>query len=248
MQKKSESNNDSYGAINIIDSATLIAIATSCLYFFGYAYYMSYFFKLSIPMRFINIPLQEYFIFGSVVIFAVFFVIVAFFWAWTQPPSYKIILYFSNMLFFTQISILHYELFSDISKIVMWSLIIASFLGIFIFTIKIKESILYNMYNHSVISKIASILILFFIIFTVACFIGEYSAKEAIQGKHSKTQEIQLILNDDINSQMQNKSLILIMVSDSNYYIIEKNKSLTEYPTSYIIPNNQIKMSMLKAI
>ena len=49
---------------NFFESAFFIATITSSLYFFGYTYYNSFFSRLSIPLKFLNISAADYIITG----------------------------------------------------------------------------------------------------------------------------------------------------------------------------------------
>lgn len=84
-------------------------------------------------------------------------------------------------------------------------------------------------------------------LFMSASLLGHRAAENLIQGKNGSF-EIQFFPKDNMDNQLQNKTLIFIMLKDNKYYVLEKNESNTKYPELYIIQEDQVKIAKLHKI
>lgn len=86
---------------------------------------------------------------------------------------------------------------------------------------------------------------LILILLVFCCFsivMGIYNADCMTDGDSADALKINISLKDENNTMFENKTLILIMMHDGTYYIIEKDESHSKKPRVYIIPSDQIKM------
>jgi len=82
----------------IIELPLFIIFITALLYFTGIGYYSSYFTKLSIPTRFINIEQTNYFVMGFFPILILSPFIAIFFKFWSQKPRNRMDALYCNQL------------------------------------------------------------------------------------------------------------------------------------------------------
>jgi len=83
------------------------------------------------------------------------------------------------------------------------------------------------------------------VLFVVCCFstmMGFQKADDMIAGVSSDALKINIDLKDENNTMFENKTLILVMVHDDTYYIIEKDENYLKNQKLHIIPSHQIKM------
>lgn len=235
-----------------LEPAIFPAIITSCLYFFGYGYLSSYYGNLSISLKLIDFQLSDYLLAGLIpVLFALFFIIVSF-WSWKQKPEKHITVIFSNFIFTIQFLIICLYLvpvFENESLLITYIFIfvVVVILIILINTYFNDKSIPYELYNKNIYWEGFLILILIIFVFSVACISGNIVAEQTIQGNNSHSKDVKLILKDkNVSDEIENKSLILIVIDENKFYFIEKNETLRKYPKLYIIPSDQIKIVILK--
>jgi len=228
----------------------------SCLYFFGYGYLSSYYGNLSISLKLIDFQLSDYLLAGLIpVLFALFFIIVSFY-SWKQKPEKHIVIIFSNVIFTIQLLIIclysvlvfgNTSLLITDNFIIVVVVILIILINILINTYIMDKSIPYELYNKNIYWEGILILILIIFVFSVACISGNIVAEQTIQGNNSHSKDVKLILKDkNVSDEIENKSLILIVIDENKFYFIEKNETLRKYPKLYIIPSNQIKIVILK--
>lgn len=131
-----------------------------------------------------------------------------------------------------------------------WKLII----GIFI---NEKEIDLINLcssisYDKKRITKIVKLLtyiliatpLLIFVFYIYPFGLGDNDAKELIEGQFGS---LEITFNPiDKDDNISNKSLILIMQLNNNFYVVEKKNPSPIQATSYIIPDREIKNATIK--
>ena len=231
---------------NYFEPAFFIAAITSSLYFFGYTYYNSFFSRLSIPLKFLNVSTDNYIIIGLQPILLLFGFFFAFFIVWSKPPKTLLRSFLGNSLLYIFIIIgicYHWEFKNYLS--------IGMYLIFLILTIRItiqKRSFAYDFYKGDWNLRFIVILVVLFGILMFADFNGNNDAENLIKGSGKDSLEIQLMLKDNNNIQFQNKTLILIMLQNNNYYIVEKNETAPKNPKLYIIPSDQVDMAILSKI
>jgi len=85
---------------------------------------------------------------------------------------------------------------------------------------------------------------LIFIIVTFcyfSAFMGAFNAHYMLEGSSSDALKINISLKDTNNTLFENKTLVLVMLRDDHYYIIEEDRNHTKKPKLHIISSDQIK-------
>lgn len=238
-----------------MDSTIIIAVLTSCLYFFGYGLLISYYGNLSISINFLTIPLLDYLTAGLSPLLVVFSIVVLSIWFWSQNPenyensrSYKKIVIFGNIFFAFKVCIIYYVVVFDfISNVIIKILIVILLLISFIYPTFKNKSVL-SFYGSNLIYKLILVSILIIFVYSSGCILGNLAAEKTIHGTSSHSNEVQqLILKDKTITEIENINLILVLINENKYYFIEKNVTITRYPKLYIIPNDQIEIVILKS-
>ncbi|MCK5644111.1 MAG: hypothetical protein KAJ19_25150 [Gammaproteobacteria bacterium] len=231
---------------NYFESAFFIATITSSLYYFGYTYYNYFFSRLSIPLKFLNVSVEDYIIIGLQPILLLFGFFFASFIVWSKPPKNILRSFIGNSLLF---------IFIIIGIYVNWVsknyLSIGMYIIFLILTIQMtiqKRSFAYDFYKGDWNLRFLVIIIVLFGILMFANFSGNSDAEELIKGSSKNSLEIQLMLKDNNNTQFQNETLILIMLQNNNYYIMEKDETAPKNPKLYIIPSNQVEMAIISKV
>ncbi len=80
-----------------------------------------------------------------------------------------------------------------------------------------------------------------------AAFLGDMEARDLIKGKVDR-QEIQVVLKDKMNTQLQDKTFIFVMLQDNKYYILDKNETALQYPKLYIVPIDEVEMATVDTV
>lgn len=110
--------------------------------------------------------------------------------------------------------------------------------------IKSTESeILSNIHEISDANFLPMFLII--VLFAVCCFstmMGIQNADYVVEGVSADALKINIDLKDENNTMFENKTLILVMLHDDTYYIIEKDENNLKNRKLYIIPSHQTKM------
>jgi len=110
--------------------------------------------------------------------------------------------------------------------------------------IKSTESeILSNINKISDTNFLPTFLIL--VLFAFCCsstLMGIQNADDVVEGVSADALKVNISLTDVNSTIFENKTLILVMLRDDHYYIIEENRNRTKKPKLHIIPNDQIKM------
>lgn len=90
--------------------------------------------------------------------------------------------------------------------------------------------------------KIFRLIFIIVILCFLSTFIGAFNAHYMVDGSSSDALKINISLKDTNNTLFENKTLILVMLRDDHYYIIEEDRNRTKKPKLHIIPSDQIKM------
>ena len=95
------------------------------------------------------------------------------------------------------------------------------------------------------ITKIYVLITLILITCFTSMFLGTIDAENMIDGTSSNALQVDISLKDKDNTPFENKTLILVMLRDDTYYIIERDGNRPKKPKVYIIPSDQIKMMVV---
>lgn len=245
-EKDNQDGKDSQINIKYFEEpAFLTAFITASLYFVGYGYYTAYFSRFSVPLKFINIGIIDYMTLGFLPVVLLSIFIVIFFGVWSHVPKNFFEAFLGNLLPIILILITCGEaiLINDDIYMKYFFLGVALILVLFLIYISCqKESMAYFVHESGFILKIGLMLIIIGGLFSLSAFLGDHNANNFIHGKDDRL-EIQLSLKDKMNTQLHDKTFILIMLQDNKYYISEINKNVSEYPILYIIPTDEVEMA-----
>lgn len=241
----------------LFDSAFLVVIVTSCLYLFGYGYYKSFFDGLSIPTKFLEISPVHYFIksFDVIIIFSIVFTIALLLYSFNIYLSSKInipkLIFYFLLILSLSISLLIIPLLSFDMRLNILAMIVLAVP--FLISINkfhfgdtyaklLKE--LKNIIEAENINKfIYSVILLLFVLFYSSTF-GFNDAANFTHGNSPDALEIQLNLKDKNDTELQNKTLLLVMMHQNKYYIVEKNINGSD-SNLYIIPVDQVERATI---
>lgn len=228
------------------ESAILIAIISAVIFFIGLRYYGTFFDRLAVPYKFLGFSVVDYMIAAIIPIIGLSLLYSIVFSVWSHAPKNRMEAFVGNLVLFIPLAL----------TIIVYNLFVKNYLIKSIITISFVLAILYYIYlSYQKYSSAYSLylgntnLFLFLILITgsfimIADVVGNHNAEQLIQGKSGS--EIQLLLEDNtMNLQLQNKTLILVMLYDNKYFVIEKNESITVDPKLYIIQNDKIKMAII---
>lgn len=242
------------------ESAIFIAIVTGSLYFIGYMYYNSFFKRLTVPSKFLNIQAIDYMTAALIPILALSIFYIVILKVWSHAPRNRIEAFLGNLaMIIPSILIIityYYIVFGgnyyvnsitvEILSAIVVVVAVVTFLY-YIYKSYKKVSIAYILYSGRISTKVLYLVTLIGILGMFAYNLGTHDAKELIQGK-SGTPEIQLFLKDNNSEQFQNKTLIFVMIKDNKYYVVEKNETVPKDPKLYIIQDNQIEMAIIHKV
>ncbi len=271
-KKPDEKSNSPVGPFYTQFSQTSsLALLSTLFYMICYVYYLSFSKRLALPYQGIDLPLTL--IIGDIAfiisIFLVSLIILKVIiryhtrikeFARYFVFTFNIITYILTLLLVEQTT---YEiddasLLNFLSKNSGFSLLIVSLGIIFLLLIvslgtvektlkKIEnlKQVNYKDWLINIINKITtfntySFIGLILIILIAADFAGHYNAEQLIEGKKGNV-EIKLLPEENIS--LPNSPLILLMIRDNNYYVVEMNDTAPENVSVLIIPSNKIKFA-----
>lgn len=241
----------------LFDSAFLVVIVTSCLYLFGYGYYKSFFDGLSIPTKFLEISPAHYFIksFDVIIIFSIVLTVGLFVYSLYTYLSTKInipkLIFYLLLLLSVSISLLFIPLLSfdmRLNILAMIALGVPFLISINIFHFGDTYAKLLREFDNILKAEktnkfIYSVVLLSFVLFYSSTF-GFNDAANFTHGNSPDALEIQLNLKDKNDTELQNKTLLLVMMHQNKYYIVEKNINVSE-SNLYIIPVDQVERATI---
>lgn len=232
-----------------MESALIVTLLTAAVYFIGYGYYDSFFARLALPDRTLNLPIVIYlreafwhcFFFSFIAMFS-------FLGANKKPDSFFTALRGNSIvLFFFLISIFYILRTSDSWH--YWIFLIGS-IPILISIIrysKKNKSLAHYIYTGDWIKRFGFVGGAIFIVFYLASLMGDIHAKKLIQGELHKSLSVSFKMKNG-KSFMPKKKLILIMNFNGKYYLTEKNDNPPLHSTVYIVPESEVALAEIKRI
>lgn len=241
VEDRSSSNMIHY----IAEPALFITLITSCLYFVGNLYYLSFFSRLSIQTRFINIRTADYMTvaFLPIVLLGIFIAIS--YSVGSHVPKNRLEAFLGNLVFMVTMGfniLLMRKLINNNLFISIFTFLILLWILVIIYLSYKKWSFSHSYHSGNFYLKFCIIFIILSGILNLAMFLGDTQATNLIQGNVDRL-EIQLFLKDKMNTQLQDKTFIFIMLQDNKYYIIDKNQTSSKYSKLYIIPTDEVEMA-----
>lgn len=90
------------------------------------------------------------------------------------------------------------------------------------------------------------ILILLTLSFMGVGYIGDFHATKTIEGEMNEVFIVNFSWNEKTPQELNGKELTLIIHQEGNYYVVNNQKPAPKYPEVYIIPDHQIKFTVVK--
>ena len=261
MSNDSKNNENSLGGrlqsstlFRFIEFSSVVGMITASLYFVSYGYYDSFFGSLSLPHMGLNLPSIFYFQdMWRVWLLGLIFISVSFIGV-KEPPVTIAQVIIGNLV---PILIALGGIIWCLPKIfdINYSYIasfgfISLLFSLFFLTVdssKKKWSLAYFFYSSGLIVRLILIAVFIFFMFWIAGIMGSFDAQRLVAGDLPGSQIITLDLKE-LNNNIQNKSFILVLHYNNEYYMVEKNIPVPEYPLMYIIPDDQVKMAIIQRI
>lgn len=236
--------------IRLFEPAIIIALVTGALYLIGYTYHNSFFSRLSLPNRILNLPTAVYL--REAFVYCLLFVTLglpSFIGADKRPQTFLQALK-GNLLgmAFVTLSIIYiirtYSNWTDLRRLFLVPIpVLVTCLTL----AKRRISVAHSVYRGSWLTRIwfAALAVVFTSSF--AAVFGDIHATKLIEGSLHNSMVISLELKDGTNFQ-EGKQLILIMHHNGNYFIVERQHKVPKYPTVHIISDSQIAVAIIKRI
>lgn len=232
---------------NHAEPTIIIALISAIFYIFISDYYISYFNRLSIPFYTLDLPLSFYLYAANQILFSSFFLI--------------LILYIVDTALKFEKNFSKDKTFKDLLFLIICFLLLI-FIYVYLLGFFKTGNIFYTLsppffyilyvqaYKQRNRDKIGFVFINIFIISIIILnyipILGNNSAENLIKGSDGNL-EIKLELKDN-ESSLPNGTLILVTHSNNKYFLVEKNESNLGKTNLYIIPDDQIKMVLVKPV
>lgn len=236
----------------LTQSVLVLALATALFYFAISGYYVSYFRKLSLPFNSMDLPFSFYLHAGHWIALTILIIF--------MPSLYTIIFpqivpntIFHFIILFIMFLFLIWLAWSNTNTPKWAVLLVVLIILIFVDLIKITELVVRLEESMRAQSNfdvsLSSVIIIFLLpclLYSIFRVLGWAVATRLIRGD-ADSLEIKLELNDETHC-MSDKALMLVMHSGGMYYVVGKSECDPSHATSYIIPDNQIKMAIITTI
>jgi hypothetical protein len=230
----------------------VIALATVLLYFAISGYYVSYFRKLSLPFNSMDLPFSFYLHAGHWIGLTILIIFV--------PSLYAMI--------FPQIvsnSILHLMIVLIMLLFLIWfawshtktpkwaAILVLLIIAIFIDLIKITDIVVH--FEESMRAQsdfgisLSSVIIVFLLpclLYSIFRALGWAVATRLVRGD-ADSLKIELVPAEETHL-LSDKALMLVLHSGGMYYLVGRSECQPSHATSYIIPDNQIKMATITTV
>lgn len=235
---------------NLAEPAIIVVITTAFFYMVVAGYYISYYKRLSISFYSLDLPLTFYLYAGNSIIYSIFWVILLIPLINTAYHAVRIYkkMEKSKTTIFMYLTLIIYSIFVVVS---IFNLIknVFAFLVILITILDFIWILLlyYKKRSYKTFDFMSSFIIFIILLYIlIPPLLGNISAESLIRGEAGSL-EVKLDL-DNKSPALLNKNLMLVIHSDSKYYLVEKNESLPREANLYIIPDDQIKMIIVKPV
>ena len=100
--------------------------------------------------------------------------------------------------------------------------------------------------EHSVTDRTFRLILIICLLCLLSALMGVFNAGKTVEGCGYGASEINISLKNTNDTLPENKTLILVLLHDDQYYIIEKDENYQTTPKAtpklYIIPSDQIVM------
>ncbi|MCZ7403175.1 MAG: hypothetical protein O8C61_13210 [Candidatus Methanoperedens sp.] len=232
------------------ESAIFLAIVTACLYISGYSFYASYFYRLSVPLKFLNLQIIDYMSVSFLPISFLIILLLIFFGLWSHEPKNRLEALGGNLFLFVAAILTIYEgksIINDETFLFIYIILIIVCILIFVIMSYMKISFAYNLFKSPLSFKLSFLIFCLSLLIILSSILGDSAAENLIQVKGDQL-EIQFFLKDNTDTQFQNKTFKFVMQLEDRYYVLEKNDTVHDYPKLYIIPTDQVAMATVHRV
>jgi len=235
---------------NLAEPAIIVVITTAFFYMVVAGYYISYYKRLSISFYSLDLPLTFYLYAGNNILNSIYWLIISLFFirtvyygitAYKKIEKNKETAFMYLMLIVYSIVVVTSILNFIKNVFVLFMILLMILISIPFFNKAYKEKS-YKTFDFITLSFI----FIFLIFISIPSNLGNISAESLVRGDAGNL-EVKLDL-DNKSPDLLNKTLMLVIHSDSKYYLVEKNESVPKEVNLYIIPDDQIKMIMVKPV
>ena len=236
--------------IRLFEPAIIIALVTGALYLIGYIYHESFFSRLSLPNRILNLPTAVYL--REAFVYCLLFVTLglpSFIDADKRPRTFLQALKGNllGMAFAALGTIYIIRTYSNWTDLRRLFLIPIPVLVTCLALAKRRISMAHSVYKGSWLTRIwfAALAIVF--TSSLAAVFGDIHATKLIEGSLHNSMVISLEFKDGTNFQ-EGKQMIFIMHHNGKYYMVERQFKAPKHPSVYIISDDQIAIATVKRI
>jgi hypothetical protein len=234
--------------LRFLDTATVLAVLSGGLYYFGWQYYSGFYSQFGIEVRSLNIDTASFIRAAFETLIPTLVVITlctqGFSFKRLQPPETFWIAFSHNLLVVTTIVLLYIELLPfagwyGISFIVSLY-VIAALIS------KAKISILYFYLGGAWQLRLA-------LVWTIIALLGTFSeadgindARDLMHGDSDDSSQINLVMRD-AESWFNGRTFLLVAHEDSLYYLIEEQPSEQNDPMVYVVPVTDVEFAVMNS-
>ncbi len=243
---------------NYFEPAFIIAAITIIIYCISYYYNEAYFAKISFPHSAYNIPRSFYLpqMLGIVSINLII-LIITFISSNKSPVDILQTSIGSVSLIAVILTIIFRSISNSARPLILGTNIgwtapaiqLIFFFTIFVYCLYYRVTITHIYFMDFAVGPFILFITLLMFSLSLASILGDYSAERLVHGGVG-IYEIELMLSDQSIEEILNisgKTLILLMQSDGNYYVIEKlnDANFAKNQPLYTVPGNQVKGAII---
>ncbi len=241
--KVSKKPDRTFHSYKYFDAALLIAYITASGYLVGYAYFDSFFGRLSFPQHTINLSPIEY----MYMAFSIFWLIapaIILTVLYTKKPVSFETAFAGNFPVFVTVSLVAMTAFQNRAWVLFMEMIILA-LGTLIISWK-RFSLAYYLSKSSV-RVIVSVLFVFTILMMYASsYFGFVHATNLIEGTMHRATVTELIGQNGHPILSSDNIFIVILIDNQNYYLIKRESPAPLYPELIVVPRSEVKAARIR--
>ena len=233
----------------LLESAVTLTGATAALYLIGLVYGQGYFGRFGIQFAYFGLPMSFY-LYRSIL--PVVLVVVVF--------GGATLIDFAKPTTAAQALVGNYPALAGI-VVTVFALVasaglseslgpVAPLVLLFLFFVYIavrhRYSLMHNVRQRDVGAVLAFSLLAFLTAAAVAYAEGNRAAGATIEGDEDRALRVTLRMKDPAASLIEGKDLILVLVRDESYFVVERQSPAPEHPRLYVVPRDQVAGAVIE--
>ncbi len=235
--------------VGLLESAVTLTGATAALYLIGLVYGQGYFGRFGIQFAYFGLPMSFY-LYRSIL--PVVLVVVVFGGAtlidFAKPTSAARALV-GNIPALAGIAIVVLGLVASAGLAASLGLVVAMIL-LFLFVVYVAVrhhySLMHNFRQRDVGAVLVFSLLAFLMAAAVAYAEGNRVAGATIEGDEDRALRVTLHMKDPANALVGGKDLILVLIRDESYFVVERQSPAPDHPRVYVIPRDQVAAAVIE--